>query len=163
MGFTGTVKGTSTSPGLKADVGATARCDFTGTGKMVYDAATDGATLTVGAGATVTLNLQSGLTSPLGEAITGALDFAAVFAVWVHHDRASLSSGITVLGGGSNDFQGPWSAGDKPTLAPKQGVAFVTEADGTGWTVDATHKNIAIVNNDGVNAATVRVFIEGTV
>jgi hypothetical protein len=164
MGFTGSVKGTAASPGLKADIGATARCDFSGAGKMVYDAATSGAQLTVGAGLTTTLDLQSGLTSPLGEAITGAADFAKVYAVFVYHDAASLSSGVEVFGSGANRFQGPKKgATDTDTLGPGMFTGFGMLATKAGWTVDATHKTVSIVNTDGVNAATVRVFIMGTV
>jgi hypothetical protein len=166
MGFKGFVKGLATSPNIKLDIGATARCDFSGTGKMVYDAATSGARLSIPVSGTTTLNLQSGLTSPLGETITGALDFALVYAVWIYHDPDSLATaGITAFGGGSNDFQGPFAAGNKPTLLPGQGVGIMTTASKTGWTVDGTHKNIAIVNLDAtaLHVATVWAFIMGTV
>ncbi len=167
MGFFGTLAGTAASAGLKADIGKTARCDFTGTGKMVYDAATSSAVrLSIAVSGTQTLDLTTGLTSPLGESITGALDFALVYAVWIYHDPDSLATaGITAFGGASNDFQGPFAALDKPTLLPGQGLGIMTTASKTGWTVDGTHKNIAIVNLDAtaLHVATVWAFIMGTV
>lgn len=164
MGFTGRVKGTTLSTTLGADIGKTARCDFTGTGKMVYDAAT-GTALTIAGAATTTLDLTTGLLSPLGESITGSLDFASVYAVFIYHDIASLSTtGITVFGGASNDFQGPLAALDKPTLLPGDFFGFGRVASvSAGWTVDGTHKNIAITNLHATLAATVRVFIMGKV
>ena len=55
------------------------------------------------------------------------------------------------------------TAGDKATLVPGEWVAFGKPAGVTGWTVDATHKNIAVVNLHATLAATVNVIILGTV
>lgn len=156
-GYSGKCTGVSGSPNLATTVGRVARCTVTGANKQVY-----AKQITVSGGATTTLDLTTGLTNPLNESINGSLDFAKVLGVFIEHDAASISSGITVMGGGSDDFQGPLAAGDKPTLAPGEWFAFGMPASSTGWTVDGTHKNIAIVNNDGTDAATVNVFILGT-
>lgn len=161
VGYSGSAVGTTTNSNLKAAVNGVARVSFTGTGKMVY-----AGTTTVAVSGTTTLDLTNGLTSPLNESINGALDFAKIYGVMIEHDLASLSTtGITVLGGGSNDFQGPWAAGDKPTLLPGAWIAFGWDATAAGWTVDGTHKNIALVNLDAtaLHTATVNVFLMGTV
>jgi hypothetical protein len=160
-GYSGIATGTTASPSLKASLSGVARVSFTGSGKMVYVGTT-----VVAVSSTTTLDLTSGLTSPLNEAITGSIDFAKIYGVFIEHDVDSLSTtGITVLGGGSNDFQGPFAAGDKPTLLPGAWFAFGWDPTKAGWTVDGTHKNIALVNLDAtaLHTATVNVFLLGTV
>jgi hypothetical protein len=160
-GYSGTATGTTASPSLQAFLSGVARVTATSTGKMCYVGTT---TLTVSG--TTTLDLTSGLTSPLNESINGALDFAKIYGVFIEHALTSLAtSGITAFGGASNDQQGPWAAGDKVTLMPGAWNAFGWAMTGAGWTVDGTHKNIALVNLDGtaLHTATVNVFILGTV
>lgn len=167
VGFTGVCSGTPNAPATIAEIGSAVRCDFTGTGKMVYDAATvQGAfdpVIVLAPSQTLTLDLSGGLISPLNESIAGNTDFSGgVYALWVHHDRTSVSSGITVFGGAADEFQGPLDASCKATLAPKQGIAFIVEADGTGFTMSAAGaRKIALTNLSATQNAKVRVYIQG--
>jgi hypothetical protein len=160
-GFKGVARGTTLSPNLKANLSRTARVTFSGAGKVVYD---NPGTVTIAGAATLTLDLTTGLYTPLNEHIDGANDFDKVFGLKIEHDSDSLSTtGITAFGGASDEFQGPWAAGDKVTLLPGAWTAFGWNASKAGWTVDATHKKIAITNLHATLAATVKVFILGTV
>lgn len=157
VGYSGLARGTTAAPNLRSPLNGVSRVSFSGSGKMVYTGTT-----TLAVSGTTTLNLRSGLTSPLNEAIV----FAKIYALMIEHDVDSLAdAGITVFGGGSDDFQGPKAAGDKDTLLPGQSVAYWCDAAGSGWTVDNTHKNIALVNLDAtlLDVATVNVFLLGTV
>lgn len=155
-GYTGKCTGVTGSPTLAASVSDMVRCTASGANYQVYSKQ-----ITVAGGVTTTLDLTTGLTNPLNESINGSLDFAKILGVLIEHDPASISSSITVFGGGSNDFQGPLAAGNKPTLNPAEWFAFGKPSSVTGWTVDGTHKNVAVLNNDGTDAATVNVFILG--
>ncbi len=158
VGYKGSATGIATDPALSTTLLNVFSCALTGGGKQAYVKRG----LVVGVSATTTLNLLSGLTNPLGEAIT---TFGHVYAIMVEHDPASLATaGITVFGGASNDFQGPLAALDKPTLTPGQGLVFLVNAAKTPWVVDGTHKNVAIVNLDAtaLHTATVNVAIFGT-
>lgn len=164
MGFEGVCTGTSTSATLEATLPRTViQHLLTSTGKQVLDKGS--ATFTVGAGATTTIDLTSGQVNPLGESISGAMDFVKVFVFWVHHEFTSISSNIEVFGGVSaNLFQGPLNATGKLTLAPGMGAGFMCEtANTTGWAVSATVKNIDIKNLDVSDPATVRLFVSGAV
>jgi hypothetical protein len=158
-GFLGTATGVTGNPNLKTSIGKVVRCAPLGTGWQIYDAT--GTPLTILGGATTTLNLLTGLTNPLNEAISAA-PFVRVFGVLIVHDRASLASSIEAFGGASSNlFQGPWDAAAKATLIPGKWIAFGIDSDLTGDLRDATHKNIDLKNLDGVNAATVNAFILG--
>ena len=158
VGYKGKATGIAGNAGLTTDLLDVFSCALTGSGKQAYV----GPGLVVPVSGTTTLNLLSGLTNPLGEAIAA---FGHVYAVIIEHDPASLATaGITVFGGGSDDFQGPFDAGNFATLTPGQGLAFLVNAAMTPWVVDGTHKNIAIVNLDAtaLHTATVNVAIFGT-
>lgn len=166
LGFKGTVKGRAGAPGQSSDVGFTLRCDFTGTGNMLYDAATTGATFDIPAGATTTLDLTGGLLSPLSESIAGALAFSQVFAIGMIHDADSLNVASTVTAFNATSIQlftGLLNAAGKILMAAGQGFAFICRADKAGMVVSAGQHKIDLLNNDGVNAATMRVFILGKV
>lgn len=157
IGYKGSATGVTGDAGRTTSLIDVFSCALSGSGKQCYRA-----TLTVAVGGTTTLNLLSGLTDPLGEAISA---FGHVYAFVLEHDPASLStSGITVFGGGSNEFQGPWAAGDKATLTPGQAIAFLVNETKTSWATSGTVKNIAIVNLDAtaLHTATVNVAIFGT-
>lgn len=157
MGYKGDATGTAANSTLTATLIDVVTCSLTGSGKQAYIGTT---TLAVSGNAT--LNLLSGLTNPLGEAIAA---FGHVFGVLIEHDSASLATaGITVFGGGSNDFQGPLSALATATLTPGQAIAFLTPASGTGWATSGTVKNIKLVNLDAtaLHTATVNVSVFGT-
>lgn len=157
-GFVGKLTGVTGSPGLTTSVGDVVRCIAEGANQQVYVG-----TLTIAASGTQTLDLTTGLTNPLNEAISGSNKFLKVKGVFIEHDAASVASGITAFGGASNEFQGVWAGGDKATLAAGRWIGFGMPATDTGVDVDATHKNIAIVNSDGAQVATVNVFIHGTI
>ncbi len=132
------------------------RCALTSTAGQAYEG-----TLTLAPSATQTLNLASGLTNPLGEAIV----FAHVYALLINHNSASLATaGISVFGGASNDFQFGLSALATWTGLPGYATAFVINETKTGKVVDGTHKNILFTNLDAtaLHTATVNVAIFGT-
>ncbi len=159
IGYTGTATGTAASPTLAAVINGVARVTMAATGNMVYVGTT---TLTLSAN--TTLDLTTGLTSPLNENIAGANAFDKIYGVFISHDLDSVAAtGITAFGGASNDFQGPWAAGDKATLMPGAWTGFGWDASGDGWDVDATHKNIKLVNLDAALTASIAVFILGTI
>jgi hypothetical protein len=162
-GYSGRVVGIPTSASLALAIELVKKSSPTGTGWQIY--APDPA-LTIAGGATTTLDLTTGLTSPLGESISGTPGkFIKVHGVFIEHAAASLATpaGITAFGGGSNEQQGVWAAGDKATLTPGRWVAWGMSATDAGITVDATHKNIALVNLEVALAATVNVFVLGKV
>lgn len=160
IGYNGRLAGTPTSPELVATLDWVVRCAPTGAGWQIYEAS-----LTIAGGATTTLDLTTGLTSPLGESISGTPGkFLTIFAVLIEHDALSeATDGITAFGGASNDFQGVKAAGDKDTMIPGRFTAFGGPATDAGMTVDATHKNVAITNLAVSDDATVNVFILGRV
>lgn len=156
-------KGTATGASFNADL-TTTLLDYFNVSINSANGQAYVATLTIGTSATTTLNLTTGLTNPLGDAISGAAKFVHVNAVYIIHDAASLSSGITAFGGASgNLFQGFLSAAATVTL-PKAGIfPMAIPTTVTGMVVDATHKNIDITNNDATHVATVNVAIFGTI
>jgi hypothetical protein len=155
IGYKGSATGTAANPGMTNTVEDAFTCALTGSGKQGGRAV-----LTLTPGEVRTLNLRSGLTDLLGEAIT---EFDHVYAVVVEHDPASLAtSGVRAFGAGSNDFQGPLSAGSRLTFLPGQGFAFLTNAALTPWETTDAVKNIALENLDLTNDATVNVAFFGT-
>ena len=95
------------------------------------------------------------------EALT-ALIVSDGWDVFVEHDAASLSSGVVAFGSGSDQFQGPLSVAATITLPPG-GRFLLSLPTVAGWTVDATHKTLCIVNSDMTDAATVRLAVLGSV
>ena len=162
INFTGNVTGTASSATLNARIAvrrpATYTQQVTANVDQLIDKAT--ASFTLAAGATLVIDLVTGQTNPLNESITGADAFAKIRMVIIEHSLGSLSSGVTAFGSGSNQFQGPLSASATVTLAATDIFTFGSQT-AAGWTVDGTHKTIQIVNNDGTNAATLRVLITG--
>lgn len=159
IGFLGRATGTATNAAVKAKLYRRSLVSFSGSDKQVLDLYQQ----EIAASGSLDIDLTTGQTNPLGESIASASAFDKVFAVFVEHDSGSSSSGITVMGGASDEFQGPFAAGDKATLAPGRWIAFGQLSSLTGWTVDATHKRIDIDNLDGANAADVNVFVLGTI
>ena len=107
---------------------------------------------------TVAIDLTTFTVNPFSEA---AQVFSTVRVIYIEHVTGSLSSGISVFNAGAgNSFQGPVSAAGTITLAPGEDQMFRSRTV-TGWVVDATHKNFYIVNNDAINAATIRYLIAG--
>ncbi len=108
---------------------------------------------------TVAIDLTSFTVNPFSEA---AQVFAAVRVIYIEHVTGSLSSGISVYAAiAGNSFQGPVSAAGTITLAPGEDQTFRSRTV-TGWVVNGTHKNFYIVNNDAVNAATIRYLVSGS-
>lgn len=159
-GFLGRASGVSANSNLKTSLGRTARCSISGASKQVYDKYQQ----SISGAATLQLDLSTGLTNPLNESITGAVDFATVMGVFIEHDITSTATtGITCFNGGTNEFQGPMNAASDWTLIPGEWAAFGKASTVTGWTVDGTHKRIDILNLHATNAAIVNIFIFGTV
>lgn len=160
IGFEGVLTGIPTNTDLADNITRQVVLSaVAGSGQQVYE--TFRVALPVAAGATTTLDLTTGLTNPLGESISGSLKFVHVYAVWIVHNSASTASTITVFNAAANAFQGPKSAAASDVLGPGMWTAFGVPTNLTAWAVDGTHKNIAIVNNDGAHAATVNVFVAG--
>lgn len=161
VGFEGSATGPTWNPDLTDTISRqVVLTALTGSGKQIYE--TFRTALTVAAGATTTLDLTTGLTNTLGESISGSSKFVHVYAVLVVHNSASAASTVTVFNAAANAFQGPKGAGDADTLGPGMWTGFGVPANLTAWAVDGTHKNLAIVNNDGANAATVNVLVIGS-
>jgi hypothetical protein len=127
------------------------------------------ALLTIAGGASTTLDLEA-LTDVFGD----ALDFARVKAIriWLLSatddapdgtaDAGTACSGVTVGNAASNQFAGsgyPISDAATGTFTLANGDQFARATGSAGgWVVDATHKNLKVLNNDGAVAA--KVWIE---
>jgi len=163
--LTGTVAGTTVTPSRNASVDLRRVTNYTAGDatapvNQVLDKGTD--TQTLAAGATVTVGLTAGGENPLGEAITGAAAFIKVREILVEHDSASLSSGVTVFNAASNSFQGMVSAAGFLTLPPG-GRITLSLPTAAGMPVSGSAKNFKITNVDGVNAATIRYVVGGSI
>lgn len=114
---------------------------------------------TLAAGGTVAIDLTSFNANPFAEA---AQTFATVRVIYIEHSTGSSSSGISAFNAiAGNSFQGPLSAGASITLTAG-GNVFWRSSTVVGWVVSSTTKNFYIVNNDGVNAATIRYLVAGS-
>lgn len=149
--------------GVQANVGRTAQARYThnGTGatlgNQVYAALNP--PLTVAAGATVTLDLTTGLVNPLGESISSTDAFAKVREIYLElNTNSGVASSVEVLGGANPQRLGLAGA---VTLLPGQRVHLGSPTT-AGSAVSGSAKNIRIVNNDGTNAAQVYVFVAGS-
>ncbi len=123
---------------------------------QIIDAASRLNVHTLAAGATLTINLLTGTDNPVGANAV----FARVKSLFIEHSAASLASGVTAFDAASDAFQGPLVTGATMDLLPGEFIDLCSPTT-VGWVVDATHKNLAIVNNDIVNAATLRFYIDG--
>lgn len=162
IGFKGWCQGIAANPDVQTQLAAVFQHSGNVDKLQIYDGCT--VQVVVTAGATATIDLVSGLTNPLGEAISSANKFNSVQVLMIQHDADSQASGITAFGAGSNKFQGPISATGTITLPPKRGFAFFTDATDAGWSVNASTSHLfEIVNNDGSHDATVNLYIEGLI
>lgn len=163
FGITGTATGTASNPYLSSRINAQNVTTANQAGSagalvnQVYDVASGTLTTTVAPSATTTLNLNSGLTDPLG----GSLVFGKIKSIYIEHTSASTASSIKVFAAGTNPFQGPLSAGAYFTLAPGESI-YLQSYTSSGWAVSGTVKNISILNNSGTNSAIFRVYVDGT-
>lgn len=160
----GNVQGTTDTPSRTATINIARSDSFTASGTILINQVLDKGTAiqTLAAGATLTIDLTTGQTNPLGESISGAGAFAKVREIYISHEGTSASSGIVAYGASSNSFQGKWSAGATLTLKPGERDHQVSYT-AAGMTVDSTHKILQIVNSDGANAAAIRYFVSGSV
>lgn len=162
IGFDGTATGTPLNSSLTTRLLRVVDSTVSGSGKQclnIYQTV-------IPVSGSLLIDLTTGQKNPLGEDITGTDAFATVYDVWVEHDLTSLSTaGITVFGGGANEFRGVLDAGAKATLIPGRWVGFGQDVSITGMTVDGTHKRIDIFNLDAaaLHTATVNVFVVGTI
>lgn len=118
-------------------------------------------TITLAANTTLAIDLTTGSINPLNETIVSPVAFAKVRYVFLEHDAASLSSGVTIFGNGTNQFQGPLSALAYVTMRPGERQLFEAPTL-AGWTVDATHKTIQVVNTSLINPAILRLVVGGS-
>lgn len=127
----------------------------TGTGKAdkVYSG-----TRTLAASASGDIDLNGGLTGPLG----AAADFGHVKALWIHAAAANTND-YCVGGAGTNAFVGPFgSATDKICVKPG-GVAMLVAAAGAGWPVTAATADLLHEANSGAGTSvSADVLIVGT-
>ncbi len=161
--LSGLAKGTTANANQRSSISRVLPSAFTasGTGATLCSNVIDKATVaqTLAGGGTVAIDLSSFTVNPFSEP---AQTFATVRVIYIEHSTGSLSSGISAFAAvAGNSFQGPLSAAGTITL-PAGGDLLWRSRTVTGWVVDATHKNFYIVNNDGVNAATIRYLIAGS-
>lgn len=159
VGFLGKAKGVTGAPQRVCPLGRTSTLDLSGTGFQVYEVYQQ----SISASSTLSLDLTTGLTNPLGESINGTLDFATVKGILIEHDSTSTATSIRAFNGGTTEFQGPLSATSDVTLTPGQWCAFGMGSTVTGWTVSGSAKLLDILNNSGSAAAKVNIMIVGTV
>lgn len=126
------------------------------------------ALLSIAASGNQVLDLTA-LTDTLGN----ALSFAGIKAIFIQLlGTADLApdgvttgngcTGITVGNNATNPFSAPISDQATGTITFVNGEQFGRGRDSAaGWTVDATHKSLKIVNNDAVNAAKVLIGLQG--
>jgi len=112
----------------------------------------------IAASGNLTVDLTS-FTSLLNES-SQSISKARIFVI--KHESTSTASSITVGNAASNQwtFMGLSSATATLTFAPGDGMVLFSSST-AGMTVSGTNKNLKILNNDGVNAAIIRVFIAG--
>lgn len=163
LSITGTATGTTSNPVVASRINVQSLTTGTqsGTGgslvKECYDFASGTNYKTIAASTTLTLDLTSLASNPLGETIT----FTKIKAVYIQHISTSTSSsGIKCFAAASNAFQGPLNTANYVTLLPGEEIYLESYTSG-GWTVDGTHKNISIQNLSGTNSALVRIYIDG--
>lgn len=161
---TGQVSGTTVTPSRCATTDVRRSTNYTQSDatapiNQLLDMGSDLQTLA--AGATLTVDLTTGQENPLGEDITGGAAFAKVREILVEHDLESAASSVTVFDAASNSFQGMLSAGGSITLPPG-GRITLSLPTATGMPVAGGTKNFAIVNDDGVNDATIRYVVAGS-
>jgi hypothetical protein len=163
--LSGNCLGAAANPNRFSPIAARLSFPFasTATGGLLIDQLIDDATepRTFAAGSTTDIDLSTGQVDPLGDAISGADDFAKVRFWLVYHDPDSASSGIVVGNAASDKFEGPLSTGATLSLAPDEGFVFFSKAT-AGWAVDGTHKVIRVVNSDGSDPATVWFLTGGS-
>ncbi len=107
---------------------------------------------------TVTFDLYAnGLPNSLG----GAANFRKLKGVYVRVLSGGDTSGVIVGNAGANPH-GLYFGAVTQTWKLLPGGPPLTGGDGTGVTVDATHRNLLITNGSGAAAVTVRVFLAGT-
>lgn len=163
VSLSGLAKGTAANSQQRSSVSRHLPASFTsaGSGATLCSNVIDKATVvqTLAAGGAVAIDLTSFTVNPFSES---AQSFAAVRVIYVEHATGSAASSISVFNAAAgNSFQGPLSAAGTLTFAAG-GNAVLRASTATGWVVDGTHKNFYIVNNDGVNAASIRYFIAGS-
>ena len=163
--LSGYCQGTSTDASLYHKINVREVSTYTqgGTGATLINQLIDHASTstTLAAAATSTIDLTTGQTNPLGESISSTDAFAKLRILIVVHESTSVASSITVFNAAANAFQGSLSAAATITLKPGE-FCILCSPTTAGWTIDATHKNVKFLNNDGANTATYSYFIGGS-
>ena len=116
---------------------------------------------TLNAGASETLNLFDGsLVGSAGEATGFATVKAVVVCLIANPDGSTAGSSVTVGNAASNGNQFWFGAATHTATVYRSGAAF-QQGDPAGKTVDATHCNLKVANNDGANKVTYQLLIAG--
>ena len=116
-----------------------------------------GVTYTISASSTENVDLTS-LADPFG----GAVAFAEIDAIAIVHMESSASSSVDLSPNASNGWTSIFQdASDLTRLLAGQAAIYADFAAGGGFAVGASNKVLDIVNNDGANAATVRLYAWG--
>ena len=108
--------------------------------------------VTIAASGTYTVDLDSGSSEENDFGV--ALDWASCKMIFVRHD-GTAGNGTVTVGGGSN----PVLTNALEAMQPGDCDLIIRKEDGI--TVDATHKNILITNNDSSNANDVTIICAG--
>lgn len=112
----------------------------------------------IGAGATQSVDVHTSATDPGGTAVA----MTKIRAIVVVHVSTSLSSQVTFGPAAVNPCATPFGVATDKVRVYRDSVFALTRTDVTGFAaVNGASDAFDIVNVDGVNAATVRVFIVG--
>jgi hypothetical protein len=157
--FTGYAEGRTSFTDLNTVMRAAlaANLSSTSSGATIADDALFYADRTLAAGASETFDLRS-FTDALAE--TGAI-MSKVRIYLVSHPSASAASSITVGGAAANQFVSHIDGAASTFTIPKGGFLLMAANTTAGMTVDATHKDLKVLNNDGSNAATYTIAVIG--
>lgn len=154
----GRAKGITGNPALLATVAKTLNASFSsvGTGATLIHNGYAG-TRTLAAGANETLDLRA-FTNLLNET---AQSLSKLKIIGVKHTSTSAASNISVGNSGANALIVKGCLGATAAqFAPGGGLEIVIPTS-AGVVVDATHKDVKIVNDDGSNIATYEIWFFG--
>lgn len=109
---------------------------------------------TLSASASETLDLQS-LTNGLGQTVT----FTKI--KWLLFVNTTTGSGAVVGGAAANVWAAHVGDDTDTNTVPAAGILLLADNGSTGYAVDATNKNLKILNSSGAASLTYDLFIVG--